>query len=345
MNDEERTESAPPVRRRRRPRGWGGVGAMAAACAATAAATLLPLVSATESSTDAARGTAEAAVGTGGQGVARARQAEADQCDSPEASLRPDGKKRAQPNVDAIKKRGRLVVGVDQSSYRWGYRDPNESGGALEGFDIALVHAIAERILGDPDKVQYRAIPTSQRIPALQHHRVDMVVRTMTISCARLKQVAFSTAYFKTGQQVLAPKESRITGYDDSLKGKRVCSAKGSTALDALKEKSFGADISTVVPNQLDCLVRLQLGEADAVVTDGALAAGQAAQDPSVELKGEPFTTEFYGVAMNHGADDLVREVNKILEEYRKSGWKQAYDDWLKAGMGPSDGPPAPKYR
>ena len=38
------------------------------------------------------------------------------------------------------------------------------------------------------------------------------------------------------------------------------------------------------MPNQLDCLVRLQLGEVDAVVTDGALAASQAAQDPTVKL-------------------------------------------------------------
>ncbi|MGW2856987.1 hypothetical protein ACWDAZ_35430, partial [Streptomyces sp. NPDC001215] len=30
-----------------------------------------------------------------------------------------------------------------------------------------------------------------------------------------------------------------------------------------------------------------------------ALAASQAAQDPTVELKGKPFTTEYYGVAMN----------------------------------------------
>ena len=73
------------------------------------------------------------------------------------------------------------------------------------------------------------------------------------------------------------------------------------------------------MPNQLDCLVRLQLGQVDAVVTDNALAAGQAAQDPAVELKGgKPFTTEFYGVATKLGKDDLVRRVNKVLDDYRK---------------------------
>jgi polar amino acid transport system substrate-binding protein len=124
-----------------------------------------------------------------------------------------------------------------------------------------------------------------------------------------------------------------------------VCSAKGSTAETALKAKSYGADVSTTVPNQLDCLVRLQLGEVDAVVTDSALAAGQAAQDPTVQLKGKPFTTEYYGIAMKKGSDDLVRRVNQVLVEYRAQEWQESYDKWLADDLGPDVEPPAPQYR
>ncbi|MGW1889163.1 glutamate ABC transporter substrate-binding protein [Streptomyces sp. NPDC002004] len=315
--------------------GWGGVAAMAVACVLTAVFVLLPLTR--------VRASGDGSTGVGGPGIADAHQAKADSCTSPEASLRPSGADG--PTTDAIKKRGRLVVGVDQNSYRWGYRDPNKPGGALEGFDIDLARRIAKEILGPDGTVQFRAIPTNQRIPAIQHGDVDMIVRTMTINCDRSRQVAFSTAYFETGQQVLAPKKSSITGYNATLSGKRVCSAAGSTAEAELKKKSFGADISTTVPNQLDCLVRLQLGEVDAVVTDGALAAGQAAQDPTVELKGAPFTEEYYGVAMKKGADDLVRRVNQVLVDYRRSGWQASYDKWLAPGLGDSSGPPAPKYR
>ncbi|WP_267243967.1 glutamate ABC transporter substrate-binding protein [Streptomyces sp. PR69] len=278
----------------------------------------------------------------------------AEECTEPERSLAPstaDG-----PAIDAIKARGKLIVGVDQNSYRWGYRNP--ATGNLEGFDIDLARAIAEDILGSPKAVIFRAIPTNQRIPALDRGTVDLVVRTMTINCARLKQVSFSTAYFEAGQQVLAPKSSSITGYDSSLAGKKVCSAEGSTAYEALERNSFGAtfrdehdkspedeDLLTV-PNQLDCLVRLQLGLVDAVVTDNALAAGQAAQDPAVELKGEkPFTTEYYGVAAGLGKDDLIRRVNQVLVEYREGAWQRAYDKWLAADLPGVAGPPAPKYR
>ncbi|MFF2808612.1 glutamate ABC transporter substrate-binding protein [Streptomyces sp. NPDC058000] len=258
-------------------------------------------------------------------------------------SLRPspaDG-----PAVERIKEKGQLVVGVDQNTYRWGYRDRDT--GALEGFDIDLARAIAKDILGPGAKVVFQAVPTNQRIPAVQQRTVDMVVRTMTINCERKEKVAFSTAYFQAGQQVLAPKASPITAFDDSLRGRRVCTADGSTGESELRRRSHGARVLTA-PNQLDCLVRLQLGEADAVVTDSALAAAQAAQDPTVELKGKPFTDESYGVAMNKDDPDLVRRVNKVLDDYRSGGddspWMRAYRKWLKADLPGISGPPAPEY-
>ncbi|MEU3185721.1 glutamate ABC transporter substrate-binding protein [Streptomyces sp. NPDC006923] len=329
-----------------RLRGWGGVSAMAGACVLTAALTLLPLSHAVD-----AGGSRDS------QRAATALPAKADECEDPEASLRPsagDG-----PTIEKIKSRGHLIVGVDQNSYRWGYRNP--ATGAIEGFDIDLARAVAANILGDPNAISFRAIPTNQRVGALENDTVDIVVRTMTINCDRIKQVAFSTAYFQAGQQVLAPRGSSVTGYDASLAGKRVCSAEGSTAYEALLVNSFGAKFEDehdrqpgdedrlTVPNQLDCLVRLQLGEVDAVVTDNALAAGQAAQDPAVELRGEPFTTEYYGVAVKLGNDDLVRRVNHVLERYRAGGadspWMEAYRKWLRAGLPGITGPPAPTYK
>ncbi|MFI8965619.1 glutamate ABC transporter substrate-binding protein [Streptomyces sp. NPDC053493] len=334
---------------------------MAVACGLTASLALFALPR-----TGAGGPGAGVAPVVSGPGVGRGVQIKAETCRDPEASLTPstaDG-----PAVTRIKNRGKLVVGVDQSSYKWGFRTPptvtrqadgsvKETPGELEGFDIDLAKAIAKSLLGSEDAVIFRTIPTNQRIAALESGKVDLVVRTMTINCKRIQQVAFSTAYFQAGQQVLAPKSSPVTGYDASLSGKRVCTAEGSTAYEALEENSFGAVFKDVgdgtkddpdlltVPNQLDCLARLQMGEVDAVVTDNALAAGQAAQDPAVELKGRPFTTEYYGVAAKLGDDDLVRRVNQVLVEYRRGPWQLAYDKWLKADLPGIAGPPAPKYK
>ncbi|MDT0391288.1 MULTISPECIES: glutamate ABC transporter substrate-binding protein [Streptomyces] len=336
-------------------KGWGGVSAMAVVCVLVALLALcLPKSAVTTDSTRTTGGTATTSTGTATTGSVD------EDCEDPEKqTLAPssaDG-----PTIQEIKNRKgekrKLIVGVDQNSYRWGYRNPNSGKKAeLEGFDIDLVHRIAEDILGDAKAVQFKAIPTDQRIPAIQDGRVDMVVRTMTINCARIQDVAFSAPYFKTGQQVLAPKSSPVKGYDGTLAHKRICTAAGSTAYSTLEaDKKSGelpatTDISTTVPNQLDCLVRLQLGEVDAVVTDGALAASQAAQDPTVQLKGDAFTAEYYGVAMKKDADDLVRRVNRILVDYRKdtaNGWQASYGKWLSATLGrdaKKSEPPAPEY-
>ncbi|MEV0303604.1 glutamate ABC transporter substrate-binding protein [Streptomyces prasinus] len=335
-------------------RGWGGVGAMATVCVLALVFALV--LTRAGSSSGSGKGPR-----TTGQGVTGALDAKAaEECDDPEKqTLTPSGADG--PVIDAIKARPdekrKLIVGIDQNSYGWGYRDPNSGDGAqLEGFDIDLVHRIAEDILGDRDAVQFKAIPTDQRIPAIQDGRVDMVVRTMTINCERLEDVAFSAPYFKTGQQVLAPKTSPVQGYGPTLADRRICTAAGSTAYTNLKaDRARGAlprsaDIRTTVPNQLDCLVRLQLGEADAVVTDAALAAGQAAQDPTVELKGDSFTTEYYGVAMKKDADDLLRRVNQVLVDFgedAEDGWQASYERWLSKTMGSDPGssePPAPEY-
>ncbi|MFS8197209.1 transporter substrate-binding domain-containing protein [Streptomyces sp. CWNU-52B] len=322
-------------------RGWGGVGAMAVVCALAAVfALLLPR---TQSGEDAGP--------TGAKGTAQGYQTKAGTCVNPQnQSLSPSSGDLDGKAVREIRERGKLIVGIDQNSFGWGYRDPNSASknDQLKGFDIDLARAIAKDILGDASAIIPRAVPTNKRFDAVEQGTVDMVVRTVTINCGRLDLAAFSSPYFETGQQVLAPKVSDITGYDDSLKDKRLCSAKSSIASEQLEaDKKSGrlpgsTDISTQVPNQLDCLVRLQLGEVDAVVTDRALAAGQIAQDPTVRMAGQPFTKgEYYGVIMKKdGASDLVRRVNKILEEYRKDGWQKSYDDNLEKYLGTSSGPP-----
>src|SRR5262249_40767285 len=54
-------------------------------------------------------------------------------CDVGPSSLRPaPGNPASGPTIAAIKTRGRLIVGVDQNTYLFGYRDP--ASGQLVGF-------------------------------------------------------------------------------------------------------------------------------------------------------------------------------------------------------------------
>ena len=73
-----------------------------------------------------------------------------------------------------IRKRGRLVAGVSADTLLWGSRNPFT--GRIEGFDIDVLRAVAQAILGSEDKIEFRVITTSQRISALQNGDVDIVV-------------------------------------------------------------------------------------------------------------------------------------------------------------------------
>ncbi|GAA5161771.1 MULTISPECIES: glutamate ABC transporter substrate-binding protein [Amycolatopsis] len=241
-----------------------------------------------------------------------------------------------------IRSRGRLIAGVDQTTYLFGFLNP--ANGNLEGFDIDIVKQLAAAIFGSWEgHVQWKAIPSSQRENVLRDHSVDVVVRTYSITCARLKDVNFSAPYYQAGQRVLATRNSGITGLSD-LGGKKVCATKTSTSLSAI-QNAPARPVPVSVNNWSDCLVMLQQGQVDAISTDDVILAGMAKQDPNLEVVGDRFTQENYGVGIPKGQDDMVRFVNSVLENVRGSGvWQQTYNTWIAPVLGPA-GPPPVSYR
>lgn len=262
-------------------------------------------------------------------------------CGDPTASLRPVAG-RGGPNVDAIRARGRLLVGLDPGSNLFSFRDPTT--GTLDGFDVDIAKELAKDLLGDPNLIEYRILGSADRERALQEHTVDVVVKTMTITCDRRKLVSFSTSYLQAHQRVLTVHNSGITGLND-LAGKRVCVVRGTTSLDRIRREQPAASILTV-PSWADCLVVLQQRQVDAISTDDTVLAGLAVQDPLTEVVGPNLSTEQYGIGVTRGADDLVRQVNGTLERIRGDGtWNRLYQRWLAAPLGNAAVPPSPRYQ
>jgi len=265
------------------------------------------------------------------------------------ASLKPlnplpaPGQLPAGSTMARIAQRGKLIVGVDQNTYNVGFRDP--FSGQIQGFDIDMAHAIAQAIFGDPNAIQLTALTSDQRIPALQKASVDIVIRTMTITCDRLQQVSFSAVYYQAQQRILVRKNSGVTGAD-SLHGKRVCATKGSTSLATIAAlPSHPVPVS--VSDWTDCLVMLQQGQVDAVSTDDVILAGMAAQDRYTEIVGTSLADEPYGMAMRKDNTDFVQFVNGVLNKIEADGtWTAAYQKWLGSLLpGGTPAPPAPRYK
>jgi len=265
-------------------------------------------------------------------------------CDR-EASLRPGplpspGQMPPGSTMAAIAERGRLIAGVDQNTDFFGSRNP--ATGQLEGFDIDIARQIALAIFGDPDRIQLRVVNAKERESVLQNGEADVVVRTYSITCARKKLVDFSAVYYYADQKILSAKGSGIDSAA-ALAGKRVCAVSGTTSLAKLFQVESRPQVFSATA-WTDCLVMLQQGQVDAISTDDSVLKGLAAQDPTLDVSGESIAKEPYGIGVNANHDDLVRFVNGVLEKIRRDGtWQRLYDRWLEK-LGPSPGPPEPRY-
>jgi polar amino acid transport system substrate-binding protein len=264
----------------------------------------------------------------------------ADTCNAT-ASLRPfPDKAAADAAVAAIRGRGRLIVGLDIGSNLFSFRDPVT--GNIAGFDVDIAGEVSRDIFGTPTQVEYRILSSADRITALEQNQVDIVVKTMTITCERRQQVNFSTVYLTAYQRILAPRDSPITEAAD-LSGRRVCVVSGTTSLTRVQQINPPPVIVAVV-TWADCLVAIQQRQVDAVSTDDTILAGLMTQDPYLHIVGSNMGLQPYGIGINLTNTALVRFVNGTLERIRHDGtWAALYRKWLSV-LGPTPSPPIARY-
>jgi polar amino acid transport system substrate-binding protein len=134
--------------------------------------------------------------------------------------------------LDDIKARGRLVVGVSESSPPFSYRD-GENG--VVGYDIDLAASVARQLGVGMEKV---SVINAERIPSLQHDKVDLVAMGMTRADNRKRDIAFSLAYLNSPHKVLVRQDAGITGVKQM----------GGRKLALVKSASVDAELKAAVP-------------------------------------------------------------------------------------------------
>jgi glutamate transport system substrate-binding protein len=162
----------------------------------------------------------------------------------------------------------------------------------------------------------------------------------MTINAERDQEIDFSEPYYIARGRILVPQDSDITGVD-SLAGKRVCTALGSTYEETLREQAPDAKLK-LVDSYSECLELVQNGAVDAVSTDDVILTGMIIQDDSLKLtEGEPLTTEPYGAGIKDGETEFQEFVNGVFDEYKSDGgWADSYQNWVGQYTGEQQEPP-----
>jgi len=222
-----------------------------------------------------------------------------------------------------IQEKGEITIGVKFDVPPFGFKNPQT--GDVEGFDVDLGNAIAEKLGVQPRFIE--AI-SDNRIPFLVEGTVDLILSTMTITRERDAEIDFSVPYYVAGGRVLVPEDSDIQGVED-LGGRRVCTARGSTYQQSIKKEAPDADLR-LIDTYSECFELIQDGAVDAVSTDNVILTGMIVQDDTLKMVGDEFTTEPYGAGIPDGDAELKEFVDGVIAEYIEDGrWDDAYQEWV----------------
>ncbi len=231
------------------------------------------------------------------------------------------------PTFDAMTSRGTINIGVKEDQPGLGYLDPTTS--ERTGFDVDVARWMAASLGFDEDDIDFTTIPSANREQALINGDIDLYVGTYSITDKRKEQISFAGPYFITGQGLLVAADSDITGVD-SIDGKNICSATGSTSIQRIRDDHPEAE-TTEFDTYSQCVEQLKAGQVDAVTTDEAILIGYAAGDPdNLKVVGEVFSEERYGIGIPKGDTALLEHLNTTLTDGGDI-WQAIFDKNLGA--------------
>lgn len=251
-----------------------------------------------------------------------------------------EGKFEEGSRMAELAEAGEITVGVRYDQPGLGFKDPAED--IPEGFDVEIAKLLVADLGIDPesDAVTWEETISDNREPYLIEGRVDLVLASYSITDERRQSVGQTGPYFLTGQQVLVPADSDVTGIED-LVGVEVCSVTGSTSL---KNVEAAGAIPVPAETYSQCAEDVLNGTVPAMSTDGSILLGLAARNPE-ELKvvGEEFSEERIGVGYSLDHPEMCEWINGVLTEAFDDGsWADAFEATLGVveGVEPQD-PPA----
>jgi len=219
-------------------------------------------------------------------------------------------KQKELTDLEAIKKRGYLIVGVKNDSPPFGfYKD-----GKLTGIDIEIAQNIASNIFhsDSPAYIKYVTVNTQNRIAKLNAKEVDILVATMSINEKRKLIMDFSVPYFVASQKIMVRKTSQISHLQYfNTKGKL-----------AVIMGTTGEKISRLIaPNAhyvgtksyTEAFRLLKNSKVDAILGDDCILAGIKNKD--FKIINRAYSSEYYAVAVrkSENSKELLNSINAAI--------------------------------
>jgi len=200
----------------------------------------------------------------------------------------------------------------------------------IVGFDIDLMKAAAE---AGGFEVEFQNTAWDGIFAGLANGQYDAVISSVTITDKRKETMDFSVPYINAGQVLIV--QQSTSGVDElsDLAGQAVGAQIGTTGAMEI-DKIDGVELKTY--DELGLAIEdLSNGRIAGVVADTPIAADYVLQNEtysgSLKIVGEPFTDEYYGVAVKKGNTEVLETINKGLRKVLDEGVdEELKDKWLR---------------
>ncbi|MFC0112975.1 glutamate ABC transporter substrate-binding protein [Kibdelosporangium aridum] len=229
-------------------------------------------------------------------------------------------------------KTGKLTIGIKFDQPGLGLKTPD---GKYTGFDVEVAKYVAKQLGVDESGITWKEAQSAERENLIKKGEVDFIVATYSITDKRKNDVSFAGPYFVAHQDLLVRADNTdITGPESLNNNKKLCSVKGSTPAQNVKDKYAKGVQLQEFGKYSDCLTPLTNGSLDAMTTDDIILAGYAAQQAGkLKLVGKGFSDEKYGIGLKKDDKEAQAAINKAIQQMQSSGeWKKA----LESTVGPS---------
>ncbi|HZQ00204.1 MAG TPA: amino acid ABC transporter substrate-binding protein [Reyranella sp.] len=253
----------------------------------------------------------------------------------------PASAQQPSPTLDAVKKRGQLICGVNGQAPGFSLVDQNKQ---WSGLDVDYCRAIAAAVLGDARKVQYVPTTAQERFDRLAKGDFDVLIRNSTVSLPRSVgvKVRYATINYVDGQAFVVPKSLRVDTAL-SLNGQIICVVKGTNHQSnmALWFRARSADFLVRVADTPEQMYQeFFAGKCQAVTQDASTLAGMIIESGKAQdylMLPEFISKEPLGPYVRDGDSpwlDVVKWTHFAMVEAEEHGITSANVD---AAMGTPD--------
>ena len=231
---------------------------------------------------------------------------------------------------DEIKKRGKIIIGIQGDNPPWGYVDLSGKQQGLDS-DIGQLYG---KYLGVP--VEFLPLEVANRIPALTSGRVDILFATMAMFPDRAKAVQFSKPYAANIILLIAPKSIEIKSNADMAKLKSIGVARAAAqdtqvtknappGTNILRFDGDAPSIQALVSGQVEGL------GGNMFYMDRLDEAKPGYWENKIE-----FQRIYNGACTRLGEKEMNASANAFLDQIKANGeLAKVYEKWMKRPLPP----------